>query len=263
MACGGAEEGQRRSRVPWREGRACSEKPVEEQSKLASVTRSLMASSTWRRREPAERRRGGAPGGAEVRRGRAFFSRLPCVSRASNLGTSQRRSSCQQARDAHGDLRKKCAVRFANFRARSNALFHLQGCFLCQAVAMATLRPGCSLPAAPQRASRLRARCAASGGDAPRTLTPAGVVTLSTGEAEAERARLEAGNAFAELVALSSKGVVSGQPPTSAAALSTSGLKKPPWLRQRAPQGERCALHARCVARPSADSALLLPATSS
>ena len=116
MACGGAEEGQRRSRVPWREGRACSEKPVEEQSKLASVTRSLMASSTWRRREPAERRRGGAPGGAEVRRGRAFFSRLPCVSRASNLGTRQRRSSCQRARDAHGDLRKKSAVRFATSR---------------------------------------------------------------------------------------------------------------------------------------------------
>jgi len=64
------------------------------------------------------------------------------------------------------------------------------------------------------------------------------VVELEGAAAAAEHARLEGSDAFAELVALSSKaaGGVSGQPPSAAAAV---GLKKPPWLRQRAPQGER------------------------
>ena len=81
--------------------------------------------------------------------------------------------------------------------------------------------------------------CASSGGSAGKTLTPSGVVELSAAEASAERVRLESADAFAELVALSSVGSPGAAP--AAPAGSPTGLKKPPWLRQRAPQGERCA----------------------
>ena len=82
---------------------------------------------------------------------------------------------------------------------------------------------------------------ACRGGSADQTLTPAGVVHLSADEADAERKRLESTDAFAELVALAAQsGPPSAAQPSAAKAFSSGGLKKPPWLRQRAPQGERC-----------------------
>ena len=63
------------------------------------------------------------------------------------------------------------------------------------------------------------------------------LVGLSAEEAEAERLRLEGTDAFAELVKISSRSGGGNAPSTSAAL--TGGLKKPPWLRQRAPQGDR------------------------
>lgn len=72
-------------------------------------------------------------------------------------------------------------------------------------------------------------------------LTRGGLVALAPSDADAERGRLEATDAFAELVALSSlAGKTSlGQAPPAGDAFTPPGLKKPPWLRQRAPQGER------------------------
>lgn len=67
-------------------------------------------------------------------------------------------------------------------------------------------------------------------------LTAEGVVEVSTQEAEAELHRLQGTDAFAELVAISSKG---NAPSAKAAVGAPEGLRKPPWLRQRAPQGER------------------------
>jgi hypothetical protein len=108
--------------------------------------------------------------------------------------------------------------------------------------------------AAPPAPSRRRAAAAASRGrrggvvsvstpaQGERALTPGGVVELSPEAAEAERLRLEGTDAFAELMKLSSlaPGQTAGQPPSAASAFSAGGLKKPSWLRQRAPQGERC-----------------------
>jgi hypothetical protein len=89
-----------------------------------------------------------------------------------------------------------------------------------------------------------------------RALTPGGVVELSPEEAEAERLRLEGTDAFAELTKLSSlaPGQSAWQPPSAASAFSAGGLKKPPWLRQRAPQGERCVFAARCHAHSDAQT---------
>ena len=104
---------------------------------------------------------------------------------------------------------------------------------------------GALAAALPLRLSRKNPRitpaCASREVAAPEaaTLTAAGVVALSPAGAEAERTRLEGTDAFAELVKLSSLAPgAAGQPPSAAAA---AGLRKPPWLRQRAPQGERCA----------------------
>ena len=75
------------------------------------------------------------------------------------------------------------------------------------------------------------------------TLTTDGVVNLTPEEADAEQRRLETTDAFAELVALAAKSSATttpAQPPSAAKAFSSGGLKKPPWLRQRAPQGDRC-----------------------
>jgi hypothetical protein len=94
-----------------------------------------------------------------------------------------------------------------------------------------------------RRAGRLNVASPASEPGA--ALTPSGVVPLDSAAAAAEQARLEGTDAFAELVKLSSLGGAAGQAPSAAKAFSAGGLKKPPWLRQRAPQGERCAPHAR------------------
>lgn len=62
----------------------------------------------------------------------------------------------------------------------------------------------------------------------------------SNDDEEAERQRLEATDAFAELVKMSSKatGVKKEKPKPIGLP---EGLTKPPWLRQRAPQGNRHA----------------------
>ena len=58
------------TRATWLESMACNENPVEEQSKLASVTKSLMASNT-------------------------FLSKLPCTSLSSNILLSLSLSVCK------------------------------------------------------------------------------------------------------------------------------------------------------------------------
>ena len=98
--------------------------------------------------------------------------------------------------------------------------------------------------ASSRRGGRLYVQSPAQGSGS--ALTPAGVVPLDADAAAAEQARLESTDAFAELVKLSSLGgAAAGQPPSAASAFSSGGLKKPPWLRQRAPQGDRCVLRQR------------------
>ena len=77
---------------------------------------------------------------------------------------------------------------------------------------------------------------------------------LSPAEEEAERRRLEGTDAFAELVAISSRGAgaaAAGCGPVAIAppAAPGAGLKKPPWLRQRAPQGDRRVANNRANGR--------------
>ena len=114
---------------------------------------------------------------------------------------------------------------------------------------------------APSTPPRARARDART--DSPRARRRARATTRASNDDETERARLERGDAFGELVALAaSNGVVverrvdartvaaamCGPTATTVANAGTGGetikglppgLKKPPWLRQRAPSGER------------------------
>jgi len=108
---------------------------------------------------------------------------------------------------------------------------------------------GASRGAAPsRRGGRLYVQSPAQGSGS--ALTPAGVVPLDADAAAAEQARLEGTDAFAELVKLSSLGgAAPGQSPSAASAFSSGGLKKPPWLRQRAPQGDRCVCRRRLLLR--------------
>lgn len=73
----------RETRATWLESMACSAIPVSEQSKLVSVTRSLMASRT-------------------------FFSREPCRSLPSNIVTAGRRNKglCMWKEAAYGTAKK-------------------------------------------------------------------------------------------------------------------------------------------------------------
>ena len=105
-----------------------------------------------------------------------------------------------------------------------------------------SFRPPCVSAARPQSRTSRTLFPACRSGAADQMLTPAGVVPLTADEADAERRRLESTDAFAELVALASQSgpPAAAQPPSAAKAFSSGGLKKPPWLRQRAPQGERC-----------------------
>lgn len=63
----------------------------------------------------------------------------------------------------------------------------------------------------------------------------------SPDDQEEERKRLESVDAFAELVKMSSKAPPGPKKDKPKPIGIPEGLSKPPWLRQRAPQGDRCA----------------------
>ena len=120
-----------------------------------------------------------------------------------------------------------------------------------------TARPGsCGALGGPHRALRRRGPPPCGVQSPGQRLGADGAVMplLSPAEEEAERRRLEGTDAFAELVAISSRGAgaaAAGCGPVAIAppAAPGAGLKKPPWLRQRAPQGDRRVANNRANGR--------------
>lgn len=108
-------------------------------------------------------------------------------------------------------------------------------------VPQAELRGSC-----PRRSARrggLRTACSAQKqDDVIFKMTDGGLQrVLSPAEQEAERERLESVDAFAELVRMSSKAPPGAKKDKPRPIGLPEGLTKPPWLRQRAPQGDRRA----------------------